>query len=181
MDPYLEDPAIWADFHDSFLTYWRDALNEALPAGYEARINERIEISDPLEPPSLALRPDVTVSRDRHYPGEENRGGAAVATLAEPVTIPLVYLDEVRETFIEIRRRPGREVVTVLELLSPSNKGTGRGQYLAKREALLHQDVSLVELDLLRVGVRVPLRREPPPGHYYAFVSRATNRPMCDV
>ena len=23
MDPYLEDPAFWSDFHDGFIVYWR--------------------------------------------------------------------------------------------------------------------------------------------------------------
>ena len=38
MDPYLEDPAFWADFHAAFLTYLRDAINERLPDNYEARV-----------------------------------------------------------------------------------------------------------------------------------------------
>ena len=41
MDPYLEDPAFWHDFHDSFVTFWSGALNEVLPDPYEARINNR--------------------------------------------------------------------------------------------------------------------------------------------
>ncbi len=31
MDPYLEDPAFWEDFHDRFVTYWSDVLNGSLP------------------------------------------------------------------------------------------------------------------------------------------------------
>jgi hypothetical protein len=30
MDPYLEDPGIWMDFHQSFITYLRDFLNDRL-------------------------------------------------------------------------------------------------------------------------------------------------------
>ena len=37
MDPDLEDPAFWQDFHQSFNTYWRDAVAEALPDNYEVR------------------------------------------------------------------------------------------------------------------------------------------------
>lgn len=32
MDPYLENPEILPDFHDSFLTYLREALQSGLPA-----------------------------------------------------------------------------------------------------------------------------------------------------
>ena len=31
MDPYLEDPAIWMDFHERFITYCSDFLNDSLP------------------------------------------------------------------------------------------------------------------------------------------------------
>jgi hypothetical protein len=44
MDPYLEDPAFWPDFHQSFILYWRDALNDQLPDHYEARIDERAHL-----------------------------------------------------------------------------------------------------------------------------------------
>ena len=44
MDPYLEDPAYWQDFHRSFITYCRDALLDNLPDEYEARIDEQIRL-----------------------------------------------------------------------------------------------------------------------------------------
>lgn len=31
MDPYLEDPAFWPDFHHRFLENWCDALADLLP------------------------------------------------------------------------------------------------------------------------------------------------------
>ena len=52
---------------------------------------------------------------------------------------------------------------------------------LAKRNALLHQDVHLVELDLLRGGQRLPLRDPLPPGDYCTLVSRGDRRPGCAV
>jgi hypothetical protein len=180
MDPYLEDPAFWPDFHGRFITYWSDALNAVLPELYEARINERVELIDSEQERAIVVAPDVTLSRGEPWSGSGS--GAATSTLVEPVMIPLVYLEESRETFLEIRRRSDRTVVTVLELLSPANKSGGdRGSYLAKRELLLRQDVNLVELDLLRAGQRIPLLRKPPPGDYYYFVSRANRRPLCDV
>jgi len=66
--------------------------------------------------------------------------------------VPL-SVDVERHTFLEIRDCDNRQLVTVLELLSPSNKrpGPDREQYLAKRQQLLASSVHLVELDLLRV------------------------------
>lgn len=70
----------------------------------------------------------------------------------------------------------------MLELLSPSNKEhSGRGLYLAKRNALLVQGIHLFELDLLLGGDRLPLERPLPEGDYYAMVSRSDRRPACDV
>lgn len=44
MDPYLEDPAFWPDFHPRFITYWCDYLSDSLPEPYEARLNERVHL-----------------------------------------------------------------------------------------------------------------------------------------
>jgi hypothetical protein len=89
-----------------------------------------------------------------------------------------VPIDEERQSFIEIRDRETREVVTVVELLSPSNKRSGpdREQYLAKRLRLLRSWVNLVEIDLLRGGPRLPVI-DLPPCDYYALVSRYPERP----
>src|SRR5262245_55213740 len=42
MNPYLEGPAHWPDFHATFITYAREALLQALPKHYTARIAERV-------------------------------------------------------------------------------------------------------------------------------------------
>lgn len=186
VDPYLEDPAFWLDFHTAFITYCRDYINERLPEHYEARLDERLSVLEPFSEKSSHAIPDVTLLRGG--PSGQPLGarpalaaGGSTAML-EPVAIPLVFEDEVHETYIRILRRPDRELVTVIELLSPSNKsGDGRGLYLSKRNALIGHDVNLVELDLLRPGQRLPLGRSLPAGDYFALVARADRRPQCDV
>ena len=44
MDPYLESPDIFPDFHDSFITYLREALQATLPARYFAALGRRLWI-----------------------------------------------------------------------------------------------------------------------------------------
>jgi hypothetical protein len=103
------------------------------------------------------------------------------ATL-EPVTIPVRIVEGPRETYVEILHRPERAVVTVLELLSPTNKNNpGRVEYLLKRNALLHQQVHLVELDLLTGGHRLPMEKPLPAGDCYYMISRWEPRPDCHV
>jgi hypothetical protein len=182
MDPYLEDPAFWPDFHDSFVTYWRDAINSVLPPEYEARINERVQIVGRGDEAPRAFRPDVLVSRDDLRGGPRESPGPAIAATLAPVILPMVELDEARTTYIEIRRGPSREIVTVLELLSPSNKvGTDHVLYLYKRQEIFHQEIHLLELDLLLGGTRLPLGAPLPAGDYYAYLARADRRFTCDA
>ena len=124
----------------------------------------------------------------RSYEGGPETGGAVarqggVLTL-EPVTIdlPVEELEEVRDLWIEIRHRPDRNLVTAIEVLSPTNKaGEGFRDYRSKRRKLIRQHVHLVELDLLIRGQRLPMKQELPPGDFFVFVSRAERRPKCDV
>jgi hypothetical protein len=72
--------------------------------------------------------------------------------------------------------------VTVIEILSPTNKiGSGRLEYVEKRNQLIRQPVNLVEIDLLLSGHRLPMRAPLPSAEYFAFVSRYSSRPNSDV
>ncbi len=118
---------------------------------------------------SPALEPDYLVRVERRVYVE--RAGA------EPETMH-------RETYLVVRDRETMQVVTVIELLSPSNKrrnGDGRREYLTKREEILSSPTHLVELDFLRGGLRLPVVGSLPPGDYYAIISRANRRPRCEV
>jgi len=179
IDPYIQLPAFWPDFHSTFINYWREAIADALPDNYEAGIGERVYLIEH-EPDACKLTfPDVAITDvDRDSPRMDVTG---VATL-EQVTIPLTILDGPRETYIEIIHRPDRSLVTALELLSPANKNQpGRTEYLAKRNAKLYQNVHLVELDILRGGQRLPLTKALPHGDAYYFLSREEQRPDCQV
>src|SRR6202011_1559181 len=91
--------------------------------------------------------------------------------------LPLQDIERV--PFLEVRDRQGRELVAVIELLSPSNKrpGEDREQYLAKRRELLRSPAHLVEIDLLRGGPPMPLE-DRPVCDYSVLVSRAERRPV---
>src|SRR5437899_7504019 len=107
MDPYLEDPAFWRDFHATFIGCWREAVAAALPDNYDARLDETVNL--------VQMSPEVI---KLIYPD------------LEPVHIPHEFLEEVRQTRIEILHRPERTLVAVLEMLSPFNKsGEGFEQY----------------------------------------------------
>ncbi len=180
MDAFLENPAYWSDFHFTFINYWREAIADALPANYEASLGDRVYLieHDP-EERKLGF-PDVALSHAEL--AAERPGQPVSAATLEPVTIPLTIMEGPRETYIEILHQPDRTLVCVLELLSPANKEQpGRTEYLAKRRALLHQKVHLVELDLLVGGRRLPFEKPLPAADYYFRVSRSEQRPDCQV
>lgn len=180
MDPYLENPAFWSDFHATFINYWREAVADRIPDHYEARIDERVNLVEVQPEKIRRFKPDVAVTRGPHSPAP-GPAASGVATL-EPVVVPLLIEEEARETYIQILHRPDRTLVAILELLSPSNKEEpDRSTYLARRNTLLHRDVHLVELDLLLKGQRIPLADAYPAGNYFALVADAMRRPNCDV
>jgi hypothetical protein len=180
MDPYLEDPAFWSDFHATFINYWREAVADRLPDHYEARIDERVNLVELPSERGRRFQPDVAITQ-RPAPSGGAPAVSGVATL-EPIVVPLLIEEETRETYIQVLHRRDRTLVAVLELLSPANKEEpDRSTYLARRNTLLHHDVHLVELDLLLKGQRIPLGDAYPAGDYFALVADATRRPDCDV
>lgn len=186
MDPYLEDPVTWPSFHNSLIARLSDALNRDLPDGFYARTDLRKEVGLAFGKPTKEIRPDIEVLQT------PVSGGTIVAereTRAVPSPSLRVVLDsEAAElAFLEIRdAHAEHEVITLIELLSPSNKQAGedRRQYLAKRTAVLRSPASLVEIDLLRKGHRlwrtrsgmIDLRSLDPPPEYLVTVSRAWER-----
>jgi hypothetical protein len=83
--------------------------------------------------------------------------------------------------FLEIRDPEKRELITVIELLSPSNKkpGPDREQYIGKRREYLRSAAHLVEIDLLRGWKPMPALGRPE-CDYSIMVSRAEKRLAAD-
>jgi Protein of unknown function (DUF4058) len=184
MDPYLESH--WRDVHHRLITYASDAIQEALPADLRARVEERVVMEDD-EGLGNPFFPDARVIEGR--PGQ---GGVTTVTHLEGSSAILVDVEHqpLTEGFIEIIDvNSGNRVVTIIEVLSPTNKiGIGRREYQRKQQEIVQSDTNLVEIDLLRAGshvVAVPLanitsprRRRTP---YLICVRRVTMRTKAEV
>ena len=150
VNPYMEQNFQWQGFHNNFLMQMEGILNANLPAEFAAYYEERVYIIPPnsISVPDMMIVPKQAKKDQRH-------GGTALLERTAPsgiVSIP----DEVRESYIAIRTvEKGEAVVTVIELLSPSNKtsGKGRKEYLKKQNELLQSDTHLLEIDLLKQGL----------------------------
>ncbi len=178
MDPYLEISGDWRDFHTRYLNGCAEALAERLPENYVARIEEHFQILEYPQDTEQHRYPDVAVAQIR--PARTGAAPATAISTLEPEVIPLVttIVEEVKDRWIEIRRRPAWAPVTIIELLSPTNKyGHGYDDYLYKPVSLIARIIHLVELDLLIGGHRLPMGR-PLRGDYHALVSRAEERPL---
>lgn len=184
MDPFIEQQE-WEDFHATFNTVIRETLGPIIKPRYLVRVERRVYVEHPSESDGgKALRVgDVAIVTGDQESQTPLRSGATAA-VAEPVVCPLAMPEERRETYLVIRDRELQMVVAVIETLSPANKrrgGDGWREYLTKRDQVIASPSHLVELDLLRGGSRLPMKRALPHGDYYAIVSRAERRPNADV
>jgi hypothetical protein len=179
MNPYLEQEDAWHDFHERFLPVAAAMLEAQVGPNYIVKIDENVYVHDLTDGERRLLgRGDVFMAESR----SAGDAGSGTALLEAPVSVDLPEIDREFESFIEIRDRRSRQVVTVIELLSPTNKNPGpnREQYLAKRGRILNGDTNLVEIDLLRGGPRMPM--EPAPEcDYLVLVSRAARWPAAGV
>lgn len=152
MDPYLENPSIFPGIHARMVVYLADQLAPLIRPRYVASVGERVYVAGPDPRP---IGPDVWLRQT----SREGDGWAVAeaAVLDDPVLVE-VPTTEIREPYIEILDREAElPVVTVIELVSPTNKyaGPGREAYLAKQREILASTTHLVEIDLLRYGPHV--------------------------
>ena len=181
MDPFIEGHA-WEDFHHHIVEELHAALVPRVRPRYIVRVEQRVYLERDLDTLTHVVRPDVTLM-DRSE-GLASLGARPSTAVAAPAIVTLPMAELRHQAYLSVRERDTMAVVTVMEVLSPSNKhpgSDGRREYLAKREQVLQSATHLVELDLLRGGERLPTIEELPPGDYYAFVCRAQRRPRAEV
>lgn len=182
MNPYLEQDDAWHDFHERFIPLVATLLGGQLRPRYIVKIDEHIYVHELAEGSRRWIgRADVSLGHGPHEAASGPGPGAAAGILEAPALVRLPAVDRERQSFVEIRDRKNRELITVVELLSPANKyaGPDREQYLAKRMELLNSPAHLVEIDLLRGGPPLPADNRPDCS-YSILVSRAERRPHAD-
>ncbi len=190
MDPYLERRGLWEEVHTDLITEIRQFLTPLLRPRYRVAIEQRIYLSLVSPKGELIGKPDVMVASPK---STAPAAMMTVVAVAEPVIAdpPLVgelpQPEEVVERYLEIRDTTTQEVVTAIEILSPTNKETqdGRRQYEQKRLHVLASATNLVEIDLLRGGIpfamSIPGQATAPQSHYRIVISRSWQRPRADL
>jgi hypothetical protein len=182
MNPYLESPELWPQVHHLLISSIFESLVPQLLPKYIVDIEKRVyELSG--ENSLLVGIPDVTVQRS---PSPTNPTSSNVAVAAPPVTALKVRIPvpvEFREAYLEVRDTETREVVTVIEVLSPANKrpGKGREMYEEKREKVFGSHTHMVEIDLLRSYQPMLVFGNDIEASYRILVSRANQKPWADL
>jgi hypothetical protein len=189
MDPWLEDAEVFRDVHSSLIFLLRKAVNAVLPRGYVARGTQLVWVD-----PELKREPDVGV-----FGRGERPDGGAVAELAGALAVAEApALEPWEQPYLEILTGKGQRLVTMIEIVSLSNKKPGDGgrtAYQQKQQECRLGNVNMVELDLLRAGGHVTavpldhLRRVAgsfdyhtaitvagSPSHFFAVPTRMTDR-----
>ena len=148
MDPYLE--ARWSDVHVKFIAFLGEAVQALLPSDLRARAEERLLLETVANGPIATYRGDVALIQSPRQPPARPAGGA-LATV-EPYLIEFQEVPEVDRFIQIIDLRNRNRVITVIELLSPWNKGPGRlnKDYRRKLDNYARAEVSVLEIDLLR-------------------------------
>jgi len=174
MDPYLEHPTLWPGVHNGLIAALQLALAPQLRPRYYIALEERVYVTEPAQR-AVVGRPDLAVVG---HP--EAASALPPAPIASPVlTVRVPLPDAVRETYLEVRETGTDYVITVLEILSPTNKRPGRGRrmYEDKRLDVLATRTHLVEIDLMRAGEPMPIMGNSSASDYRILVSRGDCRP----
>lgn len=173
MDPYIEDPERWPDFHGRFIAAIVGSLQPLLRPAYVATAEERVYVAET----ERLVRPDVAVVRAS---GGATGRTAVASPQPDVARVFAMELEDIHESYIEIiDPARDRSVITAIEVLSPKNKrkGPGRDSYLKKRNELWKRGANLVEIDLLRAGrwtvwTGQATNEDLQPFHYVVVVSR---------
>jgi hypothetical protein len=158
----IEQRGLWWAFHRHLIIEMFERLRAELGEDYLVDLESQVLLVPRFSGMARAVSPDVLVTP---------LGATAVPAASALTPTPALLeadeaLDEVEQLSVQIRRSDlpnpfdpfGSQVVTAVELTSPSNKGLAgsvdRQKFLAKRRDYLASPVSYVEIDLLAGGDR---------------------------
>lgn len=191
MNPWLESPQLWRGVHSRLINILSEYLAPLLEPRYFVDVESHTYLTTASDPHPEVRYPDLSVIRSgghkvseptavfapealdvqaQELQGAEPKGSP---DLTPPIIIELPDHDPIEEPFLQIKRVETGEVVTVIEVLSHTNKrgGENRQKYLRKRQKFLRAPFHFVEMDLLRAWEPMPYL-DHPASDYRIFVHR---------
>ena len=184
MDPYIEG-SLWTTFHTQLCVEIAGQLAPRLRPRYLPMTEKRFIVAEPEDVEGLAIGTVdlyADAAKTEADAPAEMPISATVALASPPLRLATLMPEPVPHVTVEIRDVENRQLVTVIEVHSPTNKrGQRRLEYLPKRQRILLSTAHLIEIELLRSDQRVPMQKPLPSAPYFVFLSRAESRPVVDV
>lgn len=181
MNPYLENPSLWPSVHHFLISKIAEFLFPQLRPKYIVAVEVRVY--ETYGENLLVGIPDVTVQRQKNALNPTSTNVTVAAPPAQPITVEVPVAESIRQGYLEIRDVAKKEVVTVIEILSPVNKrpGDGREAYTEKRKKVLGSLTHLVEIDLLRNWQAMLFSSNGIESDYRTLVCRGDRRPSANL
>jgi hypothetical protein len=184
MDPWLEDFEHWPDIHKSLIMSIRDTLAPMVRPRFFVGVSAREVVLNGTDQ-DLIETPDAPID-EPDFDSVSRLGVMEVMDRVEArPSRPAIRRadDRIEEIFLVMKEVPSRRPVTVIEVLSPTNKKTkgAREKYLNHRHRLMGSNLNYVEIDLLRAGPRMPLSDGPPRSDYRILVYRPKPFSLAEV
>jgi Protein of unknown function (DUF4058) len=144
IDPYVENPEFWSEIHNRLIVAIADSLSPQLRPKYRVAIEKRTYLNDSTESLLVGIA-DVAVLTSRSKSTSPPSTATLTTRRKSPMQVTVPMPEEVRESYLEIREVAGGQVVTVMEILSPTHKrpGAGRIAYERKRSPKCGNDEEL--------------------------------------
>ncbi len=182
MNPYLEHPELFPGLHHLLISEIARFLSPQLRPKYRVAVEVRTYETSDEDSLQVGIA-DVTI-RSRQTLKDSTVTNVAVAEpTVEPVKVRIPIPLTIKEGYLEVREVGTEALITTIEILSPSNKrsGKGRQKYLKKRETILETRTNLVEIDLLRKGQPMPIVENKIQSNYRILIYRGDTRPIADL
>lgn len=180
MDPYLEQPGMWPMVHTSLLVDIQRYLTSRVRPKYQVAIEQRTFLS--IDDGGLLVgEPDTLVIAPYGRESASAIRSLQRAPSLNTYTVELPEPEEIKHRYLEVRDVETGEAITVIEILSPSNKAEDRARYERKRLHILASMTNLVEIDLLRAGRAMTMSGNFPSTDYRILISRAMRRPKGEL
>jgi hypothetical protein len=152
-------------------------------------LNQNSQLDDPMLNPFPGMNPYLEHPELWHQVHNRLIVGIADAIAEQVAPKYFVSIEQriyqiihtIKERYLEVREVATKELITVIEVLSPTNKRSeGRSLYETKRIKILTSMTNLVEIDLLRSGKPMMVQGAPE-SQYRILVSRSSDRPNADL
>lgn len=170
IDPWSEIGHYFQQIHHGMISHLLTQARRPLrQLGYRAGIEASLLIADGREP-DLHVRHDM--------PSTRTLTASRYAEAAEAITAePGIEADEPELQAIHIKSDEDGHLVTVVEIISPSNKRKSNWDYREYRARLLRQNVNVVEIDPTRSRQRLTTNQHTAGYAYHIAVHLPSEMP----